>query len=121
MIRSESNYVIVIFARHRKDPGKDIFFRGTVIRIESNYVIVIFARHRKDPGKDIFFRDTMIRSERNYVIVKFARSRKDPASVFYKERGVKGMICNLSATKRHNKDTRVIYSKISKRILKFDQ
>ena len=55
MIRSESNYVIVIFARHRKDPGKDIFFRGTVIRSESNYVIVIFARHKKILGKIYFF------------------------------------------------------------------
>ena len=48
-------YVIVRTARHRKNPGKDIFFRDTMIRSESNYVIVIFARHKKILGKIYFF------------------------------------------------------------------
>ena len=40
-----------------------IFFHDTMIRGESNYVIVINARHKKNLGEDIFFHDTMIRHD----------------------------------------------------------
>ena len=57
MILCESNYVIVIFARDRKESWEDIFFHDTIIRSESNYVIVIFSRNEKESwGRYIFSR-----------------------------------------------------------------
>ena len=55
MILCESNYVIVIFARDRKESWEDIFFHDTIIRSGSNYVIVIFSRNEKESwGRYIF-------------------------------------------------------------------
>ena len=44
---------------HGKNPGAETFFHDTMIRIETNKLIVIIARHRKDSGEDIQYFFTM--------------------------------------------------------------